>query len=94
MQTTPPPLPKANTVTAKKTSGHAIAALILTCTGVLIFPLGIIGIVLGHIALSKCNQDPGLGGRGLAKIALIVGYSFMALVIICVLLFLLVPTGR
>ena len=40
---------------------------------------------MGHIALSKCNQDPGLGGQGLAKVALIVGYSFFALVIICVL---------
>jgi len=94
MKTTPPPLPKTSNESAKKTSGHAIAALILTCTGVLIFPLGIIGIVLGHIALSKCNEGSELGGRGLAKVALIVGYSFMALVIICVLLFLLVPTGR
>jgi hypothetical protein len=94
MKTTPPPLPQTSRQTENKTSGHAIAALILACTGVLIFPLGVIGIVLGHVALSKCNQDPGLGGRGLAKAALIVGYGFFALVIICVLLFLFVPTGR
>ena len=94
MKSTPPPLPKTGSVTEKKTSGFAIAALILTCAGIFIFPLCILGIAFGHVALSKCKDDPDLGGKGLAKTALIVGYGFIALVIICVLLFLLVPTGR
>ena len=94
MKTTPPPLPKTNGQTEKKTSGHAIAALVLTCIGIFIFPLTVVGIVLGHVAVSRCNADPALDGKGLAKTALIVGYCYFSLIIICVLLFLFVPTGK
>ncbi|UCD79008.1 MAG: DUF4190 domain-containing protein [Desulfobacterales bacterium] len=70
-----------------------MAALILTCIGIFIFPLLIIGIILGHVALSKQKLDPDLGGKGLAKAALIIGYCYIAIIIACVLLFLLIPTG-
>ncbi len=94
MQNNPPPLPNAAGESARKKSGQATAALILTSIGVFIFPLSIVGIVLGHLALSRCNADPSLSGKGPAKTALIIGYSYLTLIIICVLLFLFVPTGR
>ena len=93
LQNTPPPIPDSPVEAPKKNSGQAVAALILTCIGVFIFPLLVVGIILGHVALSKIKLDPEIGGKGLAKTALIIGYSYIALIFICVLLFLFVPTG-
>ncbi|HEY0008105.1 MAG TPA: DUF4190 domain-containing protein [Tepidisphaeraceae bacterium] len=50
---------------APPTSGLAVAALVCGCIGVLFFPLAIVAIVLGIIALVK-TRDPRVGGRGLA----------------------------
>ena len=94
MQNLAPPLSKTAGELDMKRSGQATAALILTRIGIFIFPLSIIGIVLGHVSLTKCKADPSLRGKGLARAALIIGYGFLTLIIICVLLFLLVPTGR
>ena len=94
MQNNPPPIPASPVTSDRKKSGQSMAALILTCIGIFIFPLLIIGIILGHLALSKHKLDPVLGGRKIAKAALIIGYCYISLIIACVLLFLLVPTGR
>jgi len=40
---------------------------------VLIFPT-ILAVVLGHVAHSKINKDPRLGGRGLAITGFVLGY--------------------
>lgn len=61
---------------APKTCGMAIAALVLG-----LFPLtcvpSILGIILGHIALSKIKASGGcLKGRGMAIAGLILGYVF------------------
>ncbi len=78
----PPPVPTAP-YSAKKTSGLAIAALVC---GILSFLGGIaliipflLAIIFGHIALSKCNRDPQLGGKGLAIAGLCLGYSSILL---------------
>ncbi|PTY07131.1 hypothetical protein DB347_07410 [Opitutaceae bacterium EW11] len=69
-----PPLPSA-----PKTSGMAVASLILGILSVmggaiLLFPM-VLAIVLGHIAYSKTNKDPSVGGRGIALAGLILGYA-------------------
>lgn len=68
----------SNEQTTQKTNGMAIAAIIFA------FVFNIVGIILGHIALSKIKQT-GENGRGLAITALIVGYiSFVVGVIVMI----------
>jgi hypothetical protein len=71
-----------------RTSGVAIASLILSCLSFLIGPFGCIpGIICGHIARRQCARDPQLGGKGLAFAGLIVGYTFLALMLLGMVLF-------
>src|ERR1043165_5718368 len=52
---------------APRTSGLAVAALILGILGsILPCPFGLISIGLGIAALVKIGKTPGLGGRGMA----------------------------
>lgn len=63
-----------------KTCGLAIASLICSVGSFIIIPLGFIpGIICGHLARKKVRQDPQLGGAGLAKAGLIVGYVSLGL---------------
>jgi peptidyl-prolyl cis-trans isomerase B (cyclophilin B) len=59
------------------TNGLAIASLVLSLTGFLA-PLGVtglLGVILGHIALSQIKKSNGFEqGRGLALTGVIVGY--------------------
>lgn len=56
-----------------QTSGKAIGSLI--CGIINIFPLFIVAVILGHLALSDIKKSAGrLGGRGLAIAGLILGY--------------------
>lgn len=52
---------------SNKTNGLAIASLITS------FFISIVGIILGHIALSQIKRT-GEGGRGLAIAGLVIGY--------------------
>jgi len=78
----PPPVPSTPSATTK-TSGLAIAALvcgILSVIGGAIFILPLLlAIILGHLALSQCNRDPELGGKGLAIAGLAMGYASILL---------------
>ena len=60
----------------EKRTGIAITALVLSIIG--IFSYGILsipGVILGHIAKSKINQQPDIyGGTGMATASLILGY--------------------
>ena len=56
----------------QQTSGLAIAALVLGIIGLIIPGLGLIGVVLGIIALTKM-RDPRVGGKGLAIGGIAVG---------------------
>lgn len=74
----PPPVPTA-AASAQKTSGLAIAALVCGIVSIIggalfILPL-LLAIILGHIALSQCNRDPQLGGKGMAIAGLSMGYA-------------------
>jgi hypothetical protein len=58
-----------------RTSKLAIASLICSIGSFIIIPLGFIpGIICGHMAKKRIARDAALGGRGLAKAGLIVGY--------------------
>jgi hypothetical protein len=64
-----------------KTSGLAIASLVMGLIGLLFSLLGIGAIITGHIARGQIRKDPSLTGSGLALAGLILGY-FEILVIV------------
>ena len=66
-----------------RTSGIAIASLVLSLLSLIIGPFGCIpGIVCGHVARRQCARDPRIGGPGLALAGLIIGYVFLALMVL------------
>jgi hypothetical protein len=66
-----------------RTSGLAIASLVLSIISLIFGPLGCIpGIICGHLALGKMKKEPALQGRGLAQAGLIIGYIFIAIFIV------------
>lgn len=58
-----------------RTNGLAIAALVSS------FFISLLGIILGHIALSQIRTS-GEGGRGLAIAALVIGYVSIAFAVL------------
>jgi hypothetical protein len=87
------PMPVYMPMPARRTCGMAIASFVLSFF--VWFPLvglipWLLSVIFGHIALSKCRQDPGLGGRGLAIAGLIIAYLSLAPTLI-LLISLLVP---
>ena len=78
----PPP------VAPQGTSGLAIASLVCSIASFLFLPFGFIpGIICGHMASKRIRQNLGLGGRGLAKAGLILGYISLILYVIVILVF-------
>jgi general secretion pathway protein G len=75
--------------TPPSTSGHAIGSLV--CGILSLFSLGItgfIGVVLGHISLSKIKKSSGtIGGHGLALAGLITSYIGIVIFLIVVVIF-------
>ncbi len=66
------------------TNAMAIASFIVSLVG-----LGLIGVILGHIALSQINRSNGYEqGRGFAIAGLIIGYAEIALGLLMVFAFL------
>jgi uncharacterized membrane protein YvbJ len=61
------PTPRA-AATGERTSGMAIASLILGILGI-----SILAIIFGAIGISQTNKDPYLKGRGLAVAGLVLG---------------------
>ena len=58
----------APAATGERTSGMAIASLVLGILGI-----SILAIIFGAIAISQTNKDPNLKGRGLAIAGLVLG---------------------
>lgn len=69
---------------AATTNGLAIASFVCSLLG-----LGLVGVVLGHIALGRIART-GEGGRGLAIAGLVIGYLSIVLAIIAILAVVLV----
>jgi Domain of unknown function (DUF4190) len=63
------------TTAAQRTSGKAIAALVLGIVSIFAFGFiaGLIAIILGVLARKEIDADPSLGGRGLATAGLVLG---------------------
>ena len=77
-------------------SGLAIASLILSCLTVFLGPFGCLpGIVCGHLARKQIRQHPDIRGREFALAGLIVGYAYLAIVlmlILAIVFFVFLPT--
>jgi len=57
-----------------RTSGMAVAALVMGIIGFLFFGfLSILAIIFGAIGMSQTNKDPNLKGRGMAVTGLVLG---------------------
>ncbi len=80
-----------NELTAKITSNLAIAALAFSCASVLIGPLGFIpGIILGYKAIREIEVNDNLDGKGIAKSAIIIGWIFVALFVVGLIMAILI----
>jgi ABC-type molybdate transport system permease subunit len=64
----------------------AVTSLICSITGLFVLPLVIPGVICGHLARRRFAQEPLLGGAGLAKAGLIVGYVVIGLYVAVALL--------
>lgn len=81
----PPPPPPAAPAAAGTSSRHAVVAL---CCGVvsvlgglvLLIP-PILAVVFGHIAVSECNRNRGLGGKGMGIAGLVLGYFSLIILV-------------
>ncbi|MBA2568842.1 MAG: DUF4190 domain-containing protein [Actinobacteria bacterium] len=76
---------------AQRTSGYAIASLILGIAGFFVFPLvpSILAVVFGKKAREELRRDPALGGEGLATGGIVLGWVGIALVAIGLVFLLL-----
>jgi len=72
----------------QRTNPLAIASLIVSLGGLVIFPGSIVGIVLGHVALAQIARH-GEAGRGLAIGGLVAGYIITGLGLLFVLLYVI-----
>src|SRR5713226_10287701 len=70
----------ASPIEAGKTSGRALGSLITGIFGLLLFPLAIVAIILGHISRSEIRKSNGLQGAGMALTGLIFGYAGIAFI--------------
>jgi hypothetical protein len=67
---------------AQRTSGYAIASLILGIAGFFVFPIvpSILAVVFGQKARDELRRNPSLGGEGLATAGIVLGWVGIALV--------------
>ena len=80
-----PGYPQQYTPGMNPTNPFAIASLIVSLVG-----FGLIGVILGHVALGQIKRSNGYEhGRGLAIAGLIIGYAQIAIVLLFALGFLL-----
>lgn len=74
----PPPAPQPAPSGPRKSSGYALASLILgifsVVGGVLLFIPAVLAIVFGHVSVSQCEKNPALDGKGLGIAGLVLGY--------------------
>jgi hypothetical protein len=73
------PRPETAAEIGNRLSWIAVSSLILSAAGWLI-PLlaSIVGIVLGHLGLSRCKANAKLCGKGIALTGLVIGYTGLA----------------
>lgn len=76
----PPPAPRqtyapapAPSAAGERTSGMAITALVTGIAGFLFYPVAVLAIIFGAIAMGQTNKDPNLKGKGMAVTGLVLG---------------------
>lgn len=65
-----------------RTSKLAIACCSSAIISVAYFPVSLLPIILGHMALSEHKKKPELKGRDLALVGICVGYSLLVISVI------------
>ncbi len=68
-----------------KTSGMAIASLVLSLLGLVILPLigPVLGVIFGHMALGEIKRSGGaVEGQGLAMAGLVIGYVLLGITLL------------
>jgi len=80
----------AATATAQRTSGYAIAALVLGIVSLFIFGVicGTLAIIFGVKARNEIDRTPGLGGRQMATAGLVLGILGVVLWAVIILIWL------
>jgi hypothetical protein len=72
-------------VAVKRNNGLAVAALVCACAGFLFFVPAVLGVIFGFVARSQIRQSAGTqGGDGLALAGIIVGFAWIALLVILI----------
>jgi hypothetical protein len=75
------PTPPAPYVGDGETSGKALASLVTGIFGLLLFPIAIAAIILGHMSRSEIRKSNGrLKGDGMATAGLVMGYGAFAVI--------------
>lgn len=78
--------PYAAPPAATSTSGLAIAAMVVSIIG-----FGLIGAILGHVAIGDCRQRGDNGGKVMSLIAIWYGWAQVAIVLILLVVAFLIP---
>lgn len=74
---------------SQQTEPFAIVSLVCSLAGILCWVGSIVGVVFGHIAISKIKASgERLGGRGLATAGLIVGYVWICIMFVLIIFYL------
>jgi hypothetical protein len=76
------------------TSSMAMVSLILGILGWTVLPVigSVVAVVFGHLGLSEIDRSGDqLSGRGMAQVGLILGYSALAVQLLSVVLFVVLP---
>lgn len=92
--------PPSQPVPTPKSSGYALASLILGIlsliggVGLVIPP--ILAVVFGHMSVSQCNKNPALTGKGMGIAGLVMGYvSIVVLVpLVGLILAMAIPASQ
>ena len=70
-------------VPVKRNNGLAVASLVCSCAGFVLFVPAVLGIIFGFVARSQIRRSGGTqGGDGLAIAGIIVGFAWIALFIV------------
>jgi len=76
------------------TSSMALVSLILGILGWTVLPVigSVVAVIFGHLALGEIDRSGDqLSGRGMAQVGLILGYSALAVQLLSVVLFVVLP---
>jgi len=76
------------------TSSMALVSLILGILGWTVLPVigSVVAVIFGHLALGEIDRSGDqLSGRGMAQVGLILGYSALAVTLLGVVLFVVLP---